>query len=81
MMLYADDFMLAAENMVFIYLSVTLSMLMVYTFIHVQQSTDEEAESFDFEYDTLKDVVYKDNLIYIYSEYDEELSRSFFENT
>ena len=47
--------------------------------LHVQQSTDEEAESFDFEHDTLKDVVYKDNLIYIYSEYDEELSRSFFE--
>ena len=47
---------------------------------HIQTSTETEEESFDFEHDTLTGVEYKDNLIYIYSRYDEEKSRTFMED-
>lgn len=47
--------------------------------IHVQAATDTLEESFDFEHDTLTGIEKTDNRIHIYTRYDEELSRSFFE--
>ena len=47
--------------------------------IHVQASADTLEESFVFGHDTLTGIEKNDNRIHIYSRYDEELSRAFFE--